>query len=425
MMTAHSFSFDEFASIVGPEHVRAATPSDAIDGAQPRVVVEPGDTEEVGGVLRLAKSAGARLAVRGGGTKIGWGNAPQGVDAILSTRRLSRVLEHAWDDMTATVEAGCRMAVFQEMLAVRGQCLPLDALWPESATVGGTLATNESGARRLRFGALRDLVIGITVVLADGTIARSGGKVVKNVAGYDLPKLFTGSWGTLGVITGATFRLYPLAREARTQTFACATTEAANQLMLAVHDSTLAPTGVQFRLRAEDAPPQVDVRFEGVAAAVEAQSEQLLRLAATAGDAKQVASSTEVWRAREELWEGAEGVAVCKFSVLPSRVGALCEAARDVASSFDVGCEVVAQSIGVGLLRLAGADEAVVSTIETLRRELQELGASLVVLRCPSAWKARIDVWGAGGDALPLMRRIKREFDPDGILNRGRFVGGI
>jgi glycolate oxidase FAD binding subunit len=416
-------SLARLAAVVGADHLRPAGPSDAVDGAQPHVVVEPGCVDEVARVLRCAGTAGLRLAPRGGGTKMGWGNVPQGVDVILSLRRLNRVSEHAWADMTATVEAGCSVARFQQVLAEHGQCLASDALWPERATIGGILATNDNGARRVRFGALRDLVIGITVALSDGTVARSGGKVVKNVAGYDLPKLFTGSFGTLGVITDATFRLYPLAREARTLSFTTGTTDAANKLALAVHDSTLAPTGVQLRFR-PDAAPQIDVRFEGFAAALEAQAEQLLRLAS---GAERLQTSEGVWGAREKLWEGKEPALVCKFSVLQARVGSFVESVRRIAASFAATWQVVAQSNGLGLLRFeGGGEDSLPSMLEVLRGEAKGCGCSLVLLHCAPEVKSRVDVWGGGeSDALPLMRRIKQRFDPAGILNRGRFVGGI
>ena len=154
----------------------------------------------------MPNDAGLRVAPRGGGTKLTWGNPPARVDLIVSTARLDQIIEHAWADLTVTVEAGCTMQNLQERLARHGQRLALDAMWPERATVGGVLSTNDSGALRLRFGGLRDLIIGVTLALPDGTLARSGGKVVKNVAGYDLPKLATGALGTLGVIARATFR---------------------------------------------------------------------------------------------------------------------------------------------------------------------------------------------------------------------------
>ncbi|MEA2173853.1 MAG: glycolate oxidase binding subunit [Blastocatellia bacterium] len=415
-------SLFEFVKSVGEELLCPGTPYDAIDGVQPQVIVAPSSVEDVSRALHSAGVKGFRVAPRGGGTKMEWGNVPQGVDVILSTRRLNRVLEHAWADMTATVEAGCNVAHFQRVLAEHGQCLAIEALWPGRATIGGVLATNDSGARRLRFGALRDLLIGITVVLPDGTIARSGGKVVKNVAGYDLPKLFTGSLGTLGVITEATFRLYPLAGGTQTLCFQTNTAVEANKFALAVHDSTLAPTGLQLRLSSER-KPQIDVRLEGAKATLEAQAEILLRLAV---GTEQIRSEPETWAAREKLWEGAEPSLVCKFSVLPNRVGSFVELVGRVAASRALDWQIVAQSIGVGLLRLTGVDEmALLSTLSALRDESQELGCSLVLLHCSPEMKARVDVWGTVGDALPLMRRIKQRFDPLGMLNRGRFIGGI
>ena len=151
------------------------------------------------------------VAPRGNGTKIGWGAPPSSLDLVVSFRRMNRVLEHASGDMTATVEPGCTVADFQRRLAEHGQRLAVDPLFPEQATIGGILASNDSGSLRVRFGSLRDLLIGVTLALPDGTLARSGGKVVKNVAGYDLPKLAIGSLGTLGIITQAIFRLHPLA----------------------------------------------------------------------------------------------------------------------------------------------------------------------------------------------------------------------
>jgi glycolate oxidase FAD binding subunit len=387
------------AAIVGADHLRQAGPSDAVDGLRPHVVVEPVDVDEVARVLQHAGAAGLRLTACGGGTKMGWGNVPRGVDVVLSLKRLNRVLEHAWADMTATAEAGCSVAHFQSVLAEHGQCLAVDALWPERATIGGVLATNDSGALRVRFGGLRDLVIGVTVALSDGTVARSGGKVVKNVAGYDLPKLFTGSFGTLGVITDATFRLHPLARGARTLSFTTGTAQAANELALAVHDSTLAPTGVQLRLRS-DVAPQIDVRFEGFATALEAQAGQLLGLAK---GAEQVRSSQGVWGAREKIWEGKKPALVCKFSVLPAQLGGFAESVRRAAATFGATWQVVAQSIGLGLLRLEGEDEeALLSMFEVLRGGPGEGGRSLVLLQCAPEVKSRVNVWGAGeGGALP------------------------
>src|SRR6266487_4352241 len=208
----HSPFRSSVIALLGPDHVRPASLADAVAGVHPKLVVDPGTEKELAEVLRLSNEAGLAVIPRGGGTKLGWGNPPSRADLILSTARLDEIIEHAWADLTVTVQASCTIQRLQETLAQHGQRLALDPLWPEKTTVGGVLSTNDSGALRLRFGALRDLIIGVTIALPDGTLASSGGKVVKNVAGYDLPKLVTGALGTLGVITRAVFRLHPLRR---------------------------------------------------------------------------------------------------------------------------------------------------------------------------------------------------------------------
>jgi len=186
-VTQHAAFAEAARVIVSNQFVRAANASDAVAGVYPQTVVEPGDEQELAVVLKLANDEGLAVIPRGGGTKLGWGNPPKRADVVLSTTRLNRVIEHAWADLTVTVEAGCTIQNLQDALARQGQRLALDPLWPQHATVGGVLATNDSGALRLRFGALRDLIIGVTLALPDGTLAKSGCKVVQNVAGYDLP----------------------------------------------------------------------------------------------------------------------------------------------------------------------------------------------------------------------------------------------
>src|ERR1700756_5141727 len=264
--------------IVTAKYARPAGASDAVCGMQPSLVVEPGSEQELAKVLKVANAAGLAVIPRGGGTKLEWGNPPARADVILSTARLNRVLEHAWADLTVSAEAGCTIGKLQETLAKHGQRLALDALWPEHATVGGGLSTNDSGTLRLRFGSLRDLVIGVTVALADGTVASSGGKVVKNVAGYDLPKLVTGAFGTLGVITRAIFRLHPLPQNRRTISCVTADVAEAQQLVLSIQNSKLAHSALQICCGTE-MQPRADVLFEGTEEGLSAQSVQLKLMA--------------------------------------------------------------------------------------------------------------------------------------------------
>ncbi len=330
--------------------------------------------------------------------------------------------------MTATVEAGCTLEHLQQTLAEHGQRLALDPPWPVKATIGGILATNDSGPLRIRFGSLRDLIIGITLALADGTLAKSGGKVVKNVAGYDLPKLATGSLGTLGIITQAIFRLHPIPRESRSLSFSAQDNAAMDALVLAILDSQLVPTGVQVRA-AGGSLPAIDLRFEGTAAGCEVQVDQAVRLAASSRQlGTHLGAPADVWNASAALWTGAEPPVVCKFTLLPASMGTFFDKVREVAERARLQWRLTAQAVGTGWLRLE-ADGAVPdvfpSALAELRQGLEAHGGSLVVLRCPSKVKSKLDVWGNPGDALPVMKSIKAQFDPAEMLNPGRFVGGI
>jgi len=415
-------AWSDLRAITGAEHVWAATPDDAVDGVQPRMVIEPGNPDEIVRVLKTATAAGLQVIPRGGATKMDWGNPPRGGDLIVSTRRLNRVAEHAWGDMTATVEAGCTLQQLQQTLAEHGQRLALDPLWPEKATIGGILATNDSGALRIRFGSLRDLIIGITLALADGTLAKSGGKVVKNVAGYDLPKLATGSLGTLGIITQAIFRLHPIPRESRSLSFSTPDSAAMNALVLALLDSKLVPTGLQVRA-AYSSLPEIDLRFEGTAAGCDVQVDQAVRLAA--GSCR-IEGQADVWNAHAALWSGSDPAVVCKFTLLPASLGTFFDKVREVAEQAHLRWRLVAQAVGVGWLRLEGATPDVfLSAMVELRQGLEAHGGSLAVLRGPLEVKSKIDVWGSSGDTLPVMKSVKAQFDPIGVLNPGRFLGGI
>ena len=406
--------------IVGPEHVRAGEAGDVVAGVPAQLVVEPGNESELAAVLRYANENDLRAAPRGGGTKLSWGNPPARVDVIVSTARLDQIIEHAWTDMTVTVEAGCTMRILQERLAQHGQRLALDALWAERATVGGVVSANDSGALRLRFGGLRDLIIGVTLALPDGTLARSGGKVVKNVAGYDLPKLATGALGTLGVITRATFRLHPMPKNARTLSISAPGLAEMQHCLAAIQDSQLAPSAVQARI-SEQTPPEIDVLFEGTPQGLDAQEARLHDLAEPMPLAQ---GDSAVWAARERLWLNAKAAAIAKVSLLPAEIATVFDTVRRLASEHGANWAAVVQATGLGLLRLEGPPEALHASLEDLRDVLERDGGSLVVLSHPIEMSP-LDAWGSNGDAEPLMRAIKRQLDPKSTLNPGRFVGGI
>jgi glycolate oxidase FAD binding subunit len=410
---------NEFRTVLAPDSLRAATSADAVCGRQPQLVVEPADEQQLAAVLRLATGAGLAVIPRGGGTKISWGNPPARADIILSTSRLDKMIEHAWADLTVSVEAGCTILKLQSALARHGQRLALDPLWPAQATIGGILSTNDSGSLRLRFGALRDLIIGVTLALPDGTLASSGGKVVKNVAGYDLPKLVTGALGTLAVITRAVFRLHPLPRNTKTLSICGCTLEDMQRFILSVQDSKLAHTALQARV-AQDAEPVVDILFEGTEAGIAAQEAQLRDLARPAQVLEALSS---VWSAPEKLWNAARD-AVAKITGLPASISRTVETVQRAASSQNTHWELTMQATGIGWLRLDAAPENLHAVLSGLRFELEHSSGSLVLCQHP-AEMPHLDAWGQPGDALPLMRAVKNQFDRKTTLNPGRFLGGI
>ncbi|MGC0774160.1 MAG: FAD-binding oxidoreductase [Candidatus Acidiferrum sp.] len=411
---------NEFRAILAPDSIRAATAADAICGLQPRFVLEPANERQLAAVLRLANDASLAVIPRGRGTKLSWGNPPQRADLILSTARLNKIIEHVWADLTVSVEAGCTIQGLQSALAQHGQRLSLDPLWPGQATIGGVLSTSDNGSLRLRFGPLRDLIIGVTIALPDGTLASSGGKVVKNVAGYDLPKLVTGALGTLGVITRAVFRVHPLPHHAKTFSISACNLEKMQQVILAVQDSQLAHTALQTRV-AQDTEPVVDILFEGTEAGIAAQEAQLQ---AIAGSVSLLETASTIWTASQELWNSANSAALAKITTLPASIARTVETVQRAASRRKARWKLTMQATGIGWLRLDAAPENLHAVLLDLRFELESSGGALVALQHP-AGVPPIETWGNPGDALLLMRAVKNQLDPKNILNPGRFVGGI
>jgi len=413
-----------FRSILDPDSIRAATPADAIRNFQPKLILEPATEQQLAATLRLANDANLTVIPRGGATKQAWGNPPTRADIILSTKRLDKILEHVWSDMTVSVQAGCTIATLQQALAQHGQRLAIDLLWPSTATIGGILSTNDSGSLRLRFGSLRDLIIGSTIALPDGTLASSGGKVVKNVAGYDLQKLITGAFGTLGVITRAVFRLHPLPKAARTISCLARDAAEAQRLLLVIQDSKLAHSALQVRF-IENAAPQLDILFEATPAGLDAQTEKLKSLVASVPTSE---SDPPVWKARQELFTAARddssALALAKLSFLPAEFAAVMKSVARTATANQVRLNAVAQAFGIAILLLQGAPPNLHAALTAIRAERERNAASLVALHLPDAMP-QLDAWGTPGDSVPIMRAIKQQLDPQNTLNPGRFLGGI
>ena len=413
--------------IVGEEHVREASGGDAVDGVEPSLVVEPATMEETSEVMKLASREGLAVSPRGSGTKMGLGNPPRRVDLILSTARMDRIIEHVPGDQIVRVQAGVKLQDLQENLAESDQMLGVDPP-EEGATVGGTVAANSSGPRRLRYGTIRDLIIGVKVVLADGTVAKAGGKVVKNVAGYDLSKLFTGSLGTLGVIAEANFRLHPIRETARTVFLEVDDhAKIANAVQELTHSSLSQFVLDALEMRWEGGRGVIAALFEGIEPAVEAQSSAATEVLRSHGEANvlDVDDGEEFWeRFARRPWDA--GDVGLKIGAPPSNLTAVLDSVVGAAERAGVEVSLSGHAgTGVTFAGLSGGEDALVEVIEEVREIRLRRGGSVVVQEAPLTIKERLDVWGSGGDYLGLTRRVKEKFDPGYILNPGRFLGGI
>jgi len=409
-------------SLLGADAVRLGTPAESVEGVVPRVIVEPASAEAVGRLLEWANREKLCVLVRGAGTKMGWGAPPRQIDILMSTTRLNAVVAHRHGDLTATIQAGATLGDVNRALAQHGQWIPLDAPSAERATIGGLVATNDSGPRRHRYGAPRDLIIGVEFARADGRLAKGGGIVVKNVAGYDLPRLLTGSFGSLGVIITATFKLYPLTAASRTLVVEPSSAAHLGELAVKLSASHLTPTALEFATH----PLRLILRFESIEASVAQQSETASKLLAENGyEARTLSGSAEeqFWQDHARLANDDRG-ALLKVSVLPTELGEMLMVIERLAGTR--GYVAVGRAgAGVFLLRITEDVQLQKRVIDGLRDALQIGRGSAVVVKCSPDLRTHVDVWGPIGDALSLMKAVKQQFDPAGILSPGRGPGGL
>jgi glycolate oxidase FAD binding subunit len=376
-------------------------------------MLEPLDAADAARALGTANAAGDKIVIRGGGTKIDWSADPEAPRTILSTARLDRVLAHRDGDLTATVESGATLASVNRELSRRGQWLPLDPAWADRTTIGGLVATNDAGPRRHRYGSPRDLIIGIEIARCDGVRAKAGGIVVKNVAGYDMSRLFTGSCGTLGLILNATFKLYPLPAASRTVVVHLPDYAAAGAIVDAINSSQLTPTAIELASH----PLRALIRFESTERSVQHQADQAVRLAAGSGGRAEVAAGAIEHRNwvdyAERPWTG-RGI-VLKIASLPAALTATLTAIAAVSQ----GCEweaVGRAGLGVLLLRVDADGAAAVEVIRRLRESQWKSGGSVVVLRASPDVRAAVGSAVARSDAIAVMQAVKRMLDPRDTL---------
>ena len=404
------------------EDVREGAEADAIGGRRPAFAASPASTQEVAALLRAAAERDLAVVARGGGSRLAWGTPPSRCDLIVDLSRMAAVVEHTAGDLVAKVQAGARMGDVAAVLAGAGQEIALDV--PASASVGGVVASGLAGPRRLRYGTPRDLLIGTTLVRADGTVAKSGGKVVKNVAGYDLGKLLAGSAGTLGLITEATFRLHPLPAGRAYVTADFAGAPAAAEAVAAAANSPLTPSAVELSRPDPGGPLRVGVLLEGSADGVETRAVRMAGLLGSATAAELSADPPGWWPSAPAAEPGETLIRVSFWvSALGRALGAIETAAGEASLS-----PVTTGSAGAGLLdvRVAAGSgpRAAARFAGALRETLAGGRGAVVVLTAPAEVRDALAAYGGMGGTVPglaLMRAVKDQFDPGHRLAPGRF----
>jgi glycolate oxidase FAD binding subunit len=444
----------QLAQIVGADHAAADQPAAlkfSVDGIAPGLVVRPGTQDEVSKVLTACAAANAAVIPWGGGAAMGLGNPPRRADVVMPLDRLDRIVEFDAANLCVTAESGVKLAALQIALAQKREILPLDPPADSKVTVGGLVAANQSGPSRLLYGTVRDWVLGMRVALPDGERIHCGGKVIKNVSGYDMNKLFIGSLGTLGIITEVTFKLLPLPATRAGVVGLFPDLAQATGVVRTTLESVLLPEAMDLldagamklvapRLGVE-APEGACGLAVAVAGSRETVERQVRDFSAFFRDAGGRATplldgrSVPAWdtiRNVMGLLPAPPAVRVlCKIAVPIGRVGELFASAGALGRRHGLSAAVAAHA-GSGIIwacfllgPAAPPDEAVADALEGLRREAEEAEGSLVLQDAPARLKARVDAWGKPGDALDVMKRLKAEFDPRGVCNPGRFLGGL
>ena len=437
-----------------------ALASHAVDGIVPAAVVAPNSIASLSATVKMASEQGYAVIPRGGGTKMDFGLPPSRADIVVSLGRLNRILSHEPADQTATAEAGITMAGLQSSLGERGQYLPLDTPHGDACTLGGVLATNASGVLRTSYGTARDMVIGIRVVQADGTIVKSGGQVVKNVAGYDLNKMYIGSLGTLGILAEVTLKLQPLPAAGRMVIGRMPLIETATDCAFRIMDSDIMPSFLELANtasyslltsppgggRAGDTPvaagfpliagmigPEETIDWQVTECERIFHDMGAVEVIHLTGDGyRQGLESIRAFPSGRHVPPGACPRLTCRASVTPDEVGDLYQLAEDRCQRMTIGCGMLSHfpsgHVAFVFYRdrpFQDADyDALASLVADLRNASEQHGA-FVVEHAPAALKKKVSVWGTLRGNKRIMEMLKYRFDPKGTLNPGRFVDGI
>ncbi|MDJ0746359.1 MAG: FAD-binding oxidoreductase [Xenococcaceae cyanobacterium MO_167.B27] len=388
--------------------------------------VFPDTVETLASVVEAANAKGWCIIPCGNGSKLDWGGLTDNIKLVVSTIKCDRILEHAVGDLTVTVEAGVKLVDLQATLAATNQFLPIDPAYPQQATIGGIVATADTGSLRNRYGGIRDLILGLSFVRADGKIAKAGGRVVKNVAGYDLMKLFTGSYGTLGIITQVTFRTYPLPQASQT-ILVIGEEKKIQQLIQSLRNSGLTPVAADVVSASVMKQLSVGedigllVRFQTIPESITEQSRQLKSMMQPLGLQGIEYSEQD----EEKLWHQLSEIIriphsttaiICKLGLLPTQaVNLLNELNDHTWGRIHIGS-------GLGELQLLNEE---LENLSKMRSHCEIHQGFLSILTAPKSVKQKIESWGYTGNTVNLMKTIKQKFDPNQIFKPNSFVNKI
>ncbi|MFB3920135.1 MAG: FAD-binding oxidoreductase [Terriglobia bacterium] len=440
-----------FAPVLGAARVvidPAVCASLSVDGITPQCILYPTSAEEVAAALRCAAEHDLAVIPCRNGTKLGVGNPPRRYDVALSLKDMNRVWHYEPSDLTITAEPGMKFGDFQHFVARQGLWLPADPRGGARATLGGIVATNSTGPLRLAHGAPRDMVLGMKIATTEGKVVKTGGRVVKNVAGYDIAKLMIGSYGTLGVIVEISLKLFPLPAHRATFVLTAGRLGIARDIRRRILGSPLTPmrallldAGAAKLVRRSPPPPldeyepEIWLEFGGSLRVLERCAKELEALAQAAGARLSVMPSEEA----EEVWarltdfrtwlrEQFPRLAILKATLPDSASEEFISRAEQEAESEKARSACFCQA-GVGIahvcLLAAEFDPQFLALIGRLRKAAHEFGGALVVEGAPLEVKKQLDVWGPVGDDFATMKKMKALWDPDGILSPGRSVGGL
>lgn len=413
-----------------------------VDGLMPEAALFPNSVEEVSAIMKLASKESLSAIPIGSGTKIALGNKPEKVDIVISTKNLNRIVEHAASDLVATTESGVSLKNFQAELNKENQFLALDPPhYNSGATIGGIIATNDSGPERLRYGTAREFLIGLKIVQADGSVFKGGSKVVKNVAGYDMPKLYVGSLGTLGIIVEATFRLYPVPEYSETYLASFPSLEKCHDAVMSLLSSDLVLTSLEIlnpelsnslakinALDIEHNKYALAVGIRNVEKAVKDQMSTVLAICNQSGGKGDIiggAKEEKLWEdIRDFPWELLKvGRVVCKAGVLVTDIPKVLDNIDELSDKNTLKTYVSTRAgSGICIIAMEGEDASILNTVKSLRNFVAELGGHLVIHEAPEVMKSEIDVWGDLGSGIAIMKRIKSNFDPGNLFNPGRYI---